>query len=495
MEGRDIIVPKKIRILTWSNLILIGNKDKLSVYSDGELLGTYHICWDNICQENRLKLRNGSIVLGQDQNEVRGAFKREWSLSGKIAKFEIFNGYVMEDPKNFSRLCDQSRQSDIDMKQSSWKLSNVLERKENLTRFCQDYNSDYSLFLFQLSSRDSTLCGHLGGSLIDESDAERLAALMNDDIETKTNYSRQVIVHLKHDNPESLNRTSKCNAIRFKRENDFDEYDYYISTYMCSLPQAKVVCRIPKTKIFKLKGLPSSIETHLGNSFVPFHKVLGETYLLGFSCSRIMKEGSVFLLTSWKNNVKLSTMVSQMIWPIGRREWFVEVDNRTIQPLSLTLSFCRDNEFTCDSGECIKLEKRCDVEVDCEDKSDEFMCSTLRIEKEKRFIVGQKPEEGQLIGGDFQITCSSTVDVSKSSIMLYFKIVLKWTDSRLELYNLQEGLNLVPLSELETIWRPSVILYPLKDGSEPRARKLEVLRNSESTPSLIKSYEGWFSRI
>ena len=44
---------------------------------------------------------------------------------------------------------------------------------------------------------------------------------------------------------------------------------------------------------------------------------------------------------------------------------------------------CRDNEFSCDSGNCIDLMKRCDKLDDCEDGSDEHLCHLLRVDSSR----------------------------------------------------------------------------------------------------------------
>ena len=39
---------------------------------------------------------------------------------------------------------------------------------------------------------------------------------------------------------------------------------------------------------------------------------------------------------------------------------------------NISFSFCSANEFTCDDGLCIPLEKRCNHEANCRDQSDEI---------------------------------------------------------------------------------------------------------------------------
>ena len=47
----------------------------------------------------------------------------------------------------------------------------------------------------------------------------------------------------------------------------------------------------------------------------------------------------------------------------------------------LTLSDCHPNKFTCDSGHCIDLDKKCDSVVDCVDRSDELNCEFLLVKQ------------------------------------------------------------------------------------------------------------------
>ena len=70
--------------------------------------------------------------------------------------------------------------------------------------------------------------------------------------------------------------------------------------------------------------------------------------------------------------------------------WFQNVRNTSLGICGLqnganhilTLSDCHPNKFTCDSGHCIELEKKCDGIVDCEDSSDELNCEFLLVKED-----------------------------------------------------------------------------------------------------------------
>lgn len=47
---------------------------------------------------------------------------------------------------------------------------------------------------------------------------------------------------------------------------------------------------------------------------------------------------------------------------------------------NMTLTTCEEGQFTCDSGDCISIESRCDNAKDCLDSSDEVI-SYLNMSK------------------------------------------------------------------------------------------------------------------
>ena len=59
---------------------------------------------------------------------------------------------------------------------------------------------------------------------------------------------------------------------------------------------------------------------------------------------------------------------------VGRNEWNWFESSCTNRPSKRNLTFSRcevDKQFTCDFGDCVPIEKRCDAINDCDDGSDE----------------------------------------------------------------------------------------------------------------------------
>ena len=57
-------------------------------------------------------------------------------------------------------------------------------------------------------------------------------------------------------------------------------------------------------------------------------------------------------------------------YPIGRKNWLL--DDRLCEisqeKTMLTLTACREDQFTCTDGTCQPLRNRCDLKADCTDR-------------------------------------------------------------------------------------------------------------------------------
>ena len=81
--------------------------------------------------------------------------------------------------------------------------------------------------------------------------------------------------------------------------------------------------------------------------------------------------------------------------PVGSYKWQTGSANSLCYKKAgyvseMTFSICFPNKYTCNSGHCIELHKKCNTAIDCKDKSDEHYCNFLRF--------GGNYEKGQLPG-------------------------------------------------------------------------------------------------
>ena len=139
----------------------------------------------------------------------------------------------------------------------------------------------------------------------------------------------------------------------------------------------------------------------------------------------------------------------------------------TGKSISKELSFSTCNfpaEFTCNSGTCVDIFKRCDNRKDCSDGSDETDCSMLRLsESYDKSLPPLKPDdaaEANDIYTMIEIVNVDFVDTVKMVVGLTIDIVLKWNDFKIDFENVKDRRNeeiarkLIPESDRSSIWLP-----------------------------------------
>ena len=131
-------------------------------------------------------------------------------------------------------------------------------------------------------------------------------------------------------------------------------------------------------------------------------------------------------------------------YPIGRHSWHM-TDRCTLgEPMSyLTLSVCFFGEqFTCDSGHCIDLARRCDEVQDCDDGSDEMDCRLMDMPA-SYMKEHQPPPQHQgstiQIRTHVHITNVHKIDTINMLVTLTTKLHMKWKDPRLMYLNPRIG--------------------------------------------------------
>ena len=99
-----------------------------------------------------------------------------------------------------------------------------------------------------------------------------------------------------------------------------------------------------------------------------------------------MDSSEQWVLTDAVSSVKAESSATKVSYALGKHKWTVTNDVFSCskgQPYTtlLTLSGCNPNgEFTCNSGQCVTMEQRCNQIANCRDKSDEVDCKLLLLE-------------------------------------------------------------------------------------------------------------------
>ena len=199
---------------------------------------------------------------------------------------------------------------------------------------------------------------------------------------------------------------------------------------------------------------------------------------------------------------RLTKEFSERGYPVGRLEWTINVsfialrfypsndflqnkdsDTKGICGLSngethlLTLSDCHPDKFTCDSGNCIPLDQKCDNVLDCFDGSDEIDCEFLIFNSEnytnERLVQNDTDPlkvlclrlktvnvNNQLFNLKvfFSIVISAFPNIDPTNLKLTsdYELNLRWYDRRLIFQNLGNKTVFNNLEEKakKYIWKP-----------------------------------------
>ena len=153
----------------------------------------------------------------------------------------------------------------------------------------------------------------------------------------------------------------------------------------CQAPQA-CPCSYPAQPILRLRGLCRN-NVLFGEIYSPKQLPAnpGNMILLGAYSSRIEYNDTnrQWILTSAEHDVTARSRASKVSYVLGKHKWTISNDafecyEGKSHTTFLKLSGCAEDEFTCDDGQCIKMERRCDQvtgkEPNCRDESDEEDC-------------------------------------------------------------------------------------------------------------------------
>jgi hypothetical protein len=178
--------------------------------------------------------------------------------------------------------------------------------------------------------------------------------------------------------------------------------------------------------------------------------------------------------------VKAKSKASQISFALGKHNWTVLNDSKNCPDgesytKELKLTGCKEDEFTCNDGQCVRMEERCNQLPDCRDKSDERDCRILFLEEgyNKRVPPISATEDSRReltpVNVEVSLTLDKVVSMAEEehSIELEFEIRLEWKENRATYHNLKlkQALNALSQEDIQRLWLPLVI-YANTDQKE-----------------------------
>ena len=293
--------------------------------------------------------------------------------------------------------------------------------------------------------------------------------------------------------------------------------------YFTDVPETKVLgeiecqnynkgclCQYHQSAFLRLRGLcPFS---PLDRLFTPrqLSTSPNNLILLGLKSTKIQLNDynsttSLWTMTDAKTQVTAVSKASKVSYVLGKHTWTISNDvydcgeSRTYTS-QLKLSGCdKDGEFTCDDGQCVRMEQRCDQLPDCRDKSDERGCQLLVLEEGYNIkvppITAASSTNNTIVPVhvNISIILMKIVAIAETehSIRFQFEIILEWKDNRATFHNLKydTSLNAPTDDDIHHLWLPLVIF----DNTDQK-ETTRLGERWEWSTSVMVHREGNFTR-
>ena len=142
----------------------------------------------------------------------------------------------------------------------------------------------------------------------------------------------------------------------------------------CSNPLIACMCTQDPQIYLELKG-------YLPNTMIDRYYMLTSDYqdrrntrFQGLTQTSITydNKAKLWIANMADSNITITNSASHASFILGKHKWTIkghkQGDNFVTE---LKMSGCQKGEFTCNSGQCITMEERCNQKFDCRDESDE----------------------------------------------------------------------------------------------------------------------------
>ena len=218
-----------------------------------------------------------------------------------------------------------------------------------------------------------------------------------------------------------------------------------LATYPCSVDPKKAFiycpCSFTLRPLVTLRGLCS--DSHLDLTYSPRNDLTtGFIYFYGSHKTIAKMDGKKWKMLSAYYNTSATCDAEPDSFMLGKHSWTISSDSEEcysgkVYTTDLKLTGCSDGEFTCNDGQCIKMEERCNQLPDCRDKSDEVGCQLILLESNYNMYIpplGRSQSGGVIpVNVSISISLMKVVEIEEvdHSIHLQFQISLQWKDNRI----------------------------------------------------------------
>lgn len=233
---------------------------------------------------------------------------------------------------------------------------------------------------------------------------------------------------------------------------------------------ASVLCQLPMSHSLRLLGLEENITLY------PIHDSLN-IFEDGGNYRLIVTDTELQLENVQTGKTLYERIFSSSMQLTGRHKWSlsdnVENNNRSKSEVSLTLTACKGGQFTCSSGDCVPIEDVCNLVNDCQDATDELLCTDRTFVSDtynKRFSPSQGTKKQTAVGLQVILEQVNHVELTENLLKVVLRLEVMWRDPRIMFKFLKRNVSVtIPEEAVNDMWLPCVQMNTASPGYRDRA--------------------------
>lgn len=230
--------------------------------------------------------------------------------------------------------------------------------------------------------------------------------------------------------------------------------------YISCQTKLEFICQFNGTERLKVIGLPPGL---VSDEDTEFHAVEGEKFEFqsNYKLTIEYEDRKMRFENEYSDDLLFELQILGIEDFIGRREWSQVENEIPRQKLTLTVSACYKNQFTCSNGDCIDITQVCDSFIDCIDKSDEMECRHLLPIQHSY----QTDLSGSLNYQEKKVTLQVVleqflgVELKANVMQVVFTVHVEWYDERIAFKFLHRSKpSTLSQDDSSLLWHPNVLI-------------------------------------
>ena len=189
------------------------------------------------------------------------------------------------------------------------------------------------------------------------------------------------------------------------------------------------------------------------------------------------------------NTTKASTSSADFNYPLGTRVWNIHEGKCAGRSIKMSFTSCNESTFACRNGMCIAIENKCDMNIDCEDQSDEEDCTIVIIPKGYKNDYLKKQSQNEFdVALSFRLDEILEISEDHQTVFTMFSVMLSWYDTRLQYHDLRTN---SAHNSLNNIMKSKIWIPDVKFLNNPSGISTSRLKSDTSaTVSIIRNGTG-----